>query len=367
VNEGAPSALADQRRTIGAVPLQFPALTGLRFVLALWVVLHHLTGRGAMLEPLAQMLPLPVDRIVRAGYLAVGSFFVLSGFVLTRSYGAKRWNLRNLGRYGMGRFARIYPVYALSLILIAPFMLTTRLPGKAALIADYGLLLQGWTGILPVNWNTPAWSLSCEVFFYLCFPVAIVLAPRTGWLKVLAYGMLACFLTAICRAAGVPEVWKPILHFSDFAMGIAAARAYELSGPFRRRLAGRGHWLYLPAIGISAAVIAYPELLRGLMELNAPLRPLNALMLIGFATGGGFAARALSSRTAILLGQASYSVYILHIPLLWWYGWVLPSHSGIVTRGIVALIYVGITVTVSVAVYRFLEEPANRRLRAWLG
>ena len=64
----------------------FPALTGLRFVLALWVILHHLTGHGQMLEGLALPMPEALFMLIRGGYLAVTTFFVLSGFVLSRSY-----------------------------------------------------------------------------------------------------------------------------------------------------------------------------------------------------------------------------------------------------------------------------------------
>ena len=66
----------------------FPALTGLRFFLALWVILHHLTGPGQKLEATALLLPHGLFTLIRGGYQAVTTFFVLSGFVLTRSYAA---------------------------------------------------------------------------------------------------------------------------------------------------------------------------------------------------------------------------------------------------------------------------------------
>jgi peptidoglycan/LPS O-acetylase OafA/YrhL len=134
-----------------------PALTGLRFLLALWVILHHLTGPGMRLDIAARDLPHPVYALIRGGYLAVATFFVLSGFVLARSYGPSGWQAGRLWRYAVGRFARIYPVYALSFVLVVPFVIADRTPGKPGLIANYGLLLQGWTGHLPVGWNAPAW------------------------------------------------------------------------------------------------------------------------------------------------------------------------------------------------------------------
>jgi 3-O-acyltransferase len=110
-----------------------PALTGLRFLLALWVILHHLTGSSQMLGDAALRLPPAIYALIRGGYLAVTTFFVLSGFVLARSYPSTRWTGKSLLRYGAGRFARVYPVYVLSLALVAPFILTDHTPAKAHL------------------------------------------------------------------------------------------------------------------------------------------------------------------------------------------------------------------------------------------
>ena len=328
-----------------------PALTGLRFLLALWVILDHLTGPGTRLDPAAQSLPHPVYALIRGGYLAVATFFVLSGFVLARSYGSSPWRPDRLRRYAVARFARIYPVYALSLALVAPFVMASRAPGKPGLIADYGLLLQGWTGHLPVGWNTPAWSLSCEVFFYICFPLAVGLLRR---LHPAVLAVAACLLSRILFAAGVHDEWKPLVHFADFVMGIAAAGVYERLTNSRVKLPG--YWLYVPGSLFGAALIAWPGLLPGSVDLNSALRPLNALLLVGFALGSGGAARALSSRLVVFLGKSSYAMYILHVPLLWWARRWFPDLS--------AGAYVAGVILVSAAVYRFFEEPANRYIRS---
>ena len=320
-------------------PEHFPALTGLRFLLALWVVLHHLMGTG--LEP--QFLPHPVYTLIRGGYLAVATFFVLSGFVLARSYGSGEWNASRLGRYAAARFARIYPVYALSLGLIAPFVIADRTPGKPGFVAAYGLLLQGWTGHLPVGWNTPAWSLSCEIFFYVCFPLTVLAMRRVS---PLAMAAAACLLTRALFVLGVHDEWKPLVHFADFLMGIAAAALYDR---VRDRLAG--YWLYVPGGALGAALIAWPQLLPAAIDLNTALRPLNAMLLVGLALG----ARALSSPLAVYLGKSSYAMYILHVPVLWWIGrWSPQMPAGI---------YVALVILISAVVYRYFEEPANRYLR----
>ncbi|MDP9170746.1 MAG: acyltransferase [Acidobacteriota bacterium] len=345
-----------------------PALTGLRFVLALWVVLHHISGKGMMLESFSNSLPLWAQSLVHGGYLAVQTFFILSGFVLARSYAHAAWGRKDLVRFGIARLARIYPVYLLSLLVVSPFIIQTMLrpgytpPQKAGILVNYGLVLQGWTGSLGVGWNTPAWTLSCEFFFYLFFPllfVAIGKARRPAIFAVLA----TCIVTPVLLAhADIPWNWKPIHHLSDFAAGIVAARMFEWLQP---RMARRGFFLYLPALIAGILIIVFPHVMDGTYgDVNTGLRPLNVLALIGLSLGGGAIARVLSTKAAEFLGRASYSMYILHVPLLWWYGqWATngPWHmSGIVA----ATLYFAIIVSISAVVFEYVEMPANRWIRA---
>jgi len=357
-----PAAVEPRAAQPSRVPVQkadghFPALTGIRFFLALWVILHHLASRNMMLEQWARSLPAGLQNFIHGGYLAVGAFFVLSGFVLARRYHSPDWNRASLLRYGLSRFARIYPVYVLSLALILPLMIMEWNP---TWMANYFLLLQGWADPR-VYWNTPAWSLSCEVFFYLCFPLAVMIVRARNWMGVLAAGCAACLLTAALRNLGMPEAWKPLLYLSDFLMGIAAADAFTLLAKSRWQSRIRGAWIYLPACAAAVAIVVRPDVLGRTVTLNGALRPLNALALIGFALGGGWLARTLSTELAVYLGKASYSMYILHIPLLWWYNF--PREFNPFPAVVNACLYTLLVIVVSAAVFRWIEEPANRHLR----
>jgi peptidoglycan/LPS O-acetylase OafA/YrhL len=334
----------------------FPALTGLRFFLALWVILHHLTGPGQKLEATALFLPHGVFTLIRGGYQAVTTFFVLSGFVLTRSYAAMFWDRRHALRYALGRVARVYPVYLLSLTVVAPFIAIDQTPHKAGYVAAHLLLVQAWLGASPVNWNTPAWSLSCEMFFYAVFPLAAVFIRRANWRSVALAAGVACCLTRAMWAAGVSDNIKPLVHLSDFLMGIAAACAFDLLQ--RRRRPPKGWWLYIPGFAGAAGAIAHPEMLPYFLDMNTALRPLNGILLIGLALGGGVVARVLSTSVAVYLGKSSYAMYILHVPILWWCLRRSPEFP--------PSIYIGIVIAVSAVVYGVFEEPANRKLRSFL-
>jgi peptidoglycan/LPS O-acetylase OafA/YrhL len=323
-----------------------PALTGLRFFLAFWVILHHLTGPGQALgATFSGMLPAPLFAFIRGGYQAVTTFFVLSGFVLTRSYWRATWSRDDLAKYYRGRVARVYPVYLLSILVMAKFILEDATAGKWGYLAAHVALIQAWLGPIPVQWNTPAWSLSCEIFFYAVFPLlGAFMIRRVRWPWIAGMATVACVLTRAMWAVGIPDAIKPLVHLSDFLMGIVAACAFEL---VENRV--RGWWLYLPGFAGAAAAIMWADRLP--VDLNTVLRPLNGLILVGLAIG----CRGLSGRVLVYLGKASYAMYILHVPIMWWY--LRESHT------FSPALYIAMVIAASALVYTVVEEPANRLLR----
>src|SRR5260370_37039732 len=96
--------------------------------------------------------------------------------------------------------------------------------GKREYVAAHLLLVQAWLGAIPVNWNTPAWSLSCEMFFYAVFPLAaIFFIPRMNWRNIALAAAVACCLTRAMGAAGGSVNIKPLVHMGDILLGIPAA------------------------------------------------------------------------------------------------------------------------------------------------
>ncbi len=350
-----------------SAPEYLPALTGLRFLLALWVILHHIAGRGMMLESWTNARQPETKKLVLGGYLAVQTFFLLSGFVLAKSYARSTWTRHDVIRYVAARFARIYPVYILSLTVVSPFIFgammrpTRSLELKAKLLFLYAFVLQGWAGDLGVGWNTPAWTLSCEFFFYLWFPFLFFGLRRAGKWTTAGVVVLTIVFPVLLAHAGVPWTWKPIHHLSDFAAGIAAARIYDFLGP---RFRGYGAWLYLPALVMGAVLITHPELMEGTYgDVNTGLRPLNVMALVGLALEGGFGARWLAGKSADFLGKASYSMYILHVPVLWWYNQWAHEHKLHLPGPAAAALFITIVMTVSSVSFLWVEVPVNRWLR----
>jgi peptidoglycan/LPS O-acetylase OafA/YrhL len=237
------------------------------------------------------------------------------------------------------------------------------LAGKAALVANYTFLFQGWTGTLPVHWNTPAWSLSCELFFYLCFPLILLAARCATWRRSLVVAGVALGLPILWRLLGLSDSIKPLLHLGDFLLGVALAGVYDALIRSCPRLVGRGYRLYLPSSALFIVLVSFSRDVERWIPLDTLLRPLNALLLVGLALGGGLVARLLSIPPAVLLGQASYAMYILHVPLLWWYKRTAVFRGAAPSPAGVSLIFLAGVILVSVLVFKVVEEPSNRFLR----
>jgi peptidoglycan/LPS O-acetylase OafA/YrhL len=227
------------------------------------------------------------------------------------------------------------------------------------LLGDYVFLLQGWKPNPQVGWNTPAWSLSCEFFFYLCFPLAFALLRNARW-RGISIAVAVCIATPVLLAhAGLPWYVKPVYHLPDFVAGIAAARIPALL----EDRAPSGAWLYWPAIVTGGWLILHPRGFFGIGDLNTALRPLNVLLLAGFALGGGPLARLLSTPLAEYLGKASYAMYIVHIPILWWWGRGVVHGPLNITGVPAAILYLATVIAASVLAFEFVETPANRWIR----
>jgi peptidoglycan/LPS O-acetylase OafA/YrhL len=339
------------------------ALTGARFLAALHVVLYHvLAWQGTWFSA-----------VVGTGYVSVNFFFVLSGFILAYTYGD---HLIDPREFYAARVARIYPIYVLGLLLAAPFFVRAHINAHTiGLMVAQGaavlLLVQAHVPNWSLVWNSPSWSLSVEAFFYLLFPFVApwllrVKRPRVWTLALWCVLMTTASLFlrfAPPAADGSPGTaidvlrHSPVLRLPEFTIGVLAAR--------ERRTIAWAAWpaalAILAALAISAS-IPYVLLHHGLLD------PLFVVLIVALASGGGLLGRVLATPPLVALGEASYALYIVHVPLLLSGRAIVQAiaPSQLETAAFRAGL-IGLMIAASLMAFRFVEWPLRHRLRRALG
>ncbi|SIT58157.1 putative Acyltransferase 3 [Mesorhizobium prunaredense] len=340
---------------------QIKPLTSLRFFAATAVVLLHV---GSSYIRSIEAIPSAFKNILLNGGTAVSFFFTLSGFILTVVYYNNSFSGREISQFFIARFSRIYPVYFLCIFVFIP-----TVSSLGYLDIPQLLLLQAWIplhyndGIFVHNWNGPAWTLSAEMFFYLAFPFLLSALARCSIRTLVA---LLISIAAIIVGFKLPALTNerfvvypifamvpvPILRFPEFAYGAVFGMFY-----MRSCLKPSQAWLAACTLGVIAvsACSTSSWVPPVLSILFGPIIALTAVM-----PPDSLLSRLLCRRWLVHLGGASYALYLLHIPV---HGFIrMLLGDGMAAR----LIFFPVVLGLSIAVFRFYEEPTRRWLRRTL-
>jgi peptidoglycan/LPS O-acetylase OafA/YrhL len=343
-------------------------LTSLRFFAALFVIFYHTIPSELRMDHAAF-----IERFIGLGFTAVSFFFTLSGYILAIVY-LSRGAALSRRRFWLARFARIYPLFVLTLILDAPNLLLYRISvyGIGSALAKTGVtflanlaMLQPW--ILKFRGiDNPNWSLAVEAVFYLIFPfIAYSLwhfSPRAALILIgIAYIVAVALPYLGTRLHINLEVlaYNPVFHLPEFIAGILLARWHTnaLADEDRRRALQK--WcvpLVFLSICLFGVVVRYAASIPFVVIHDGLLIPVSALSIISFASGNQLLERIFSNASFVVLGEASYSMYLIHIPV--WH-LVERAHLG---DGRFFPIYLLIVLALSLASFYWLETP----LRHWI-
>jgi peptidoglycan/LPS O-acetylase OafA/YrhL len=315
---------------------QLKALTGLRYFAALAVLLFHY-GRVAHLPWL----------FFSFGHQAVSLFFILSGLVLTYAYHETLAG-RSINWKGFmnRRLARIIPLHVVSFLFATYVYWDLEPKGAAAIswLANFLCVQIYWPAAsIALHWNAPSWSISCELFFYALFPLLFIWLNSVRKLIsviVVAYAVeaLLYIAAAACLSHGLhadgsvmgfrnvdnaftnilPLV--PVIRLGEFVIGICLGLliVHRRANLFRDSRALRDAVVVLALVG--AVVLQRIHLEKwGSIALHAGdyllYVPLFALLIVALASGRTILSAILENPVIVLLGEASYSLYLLHYPL----------------------------------------------------
>jgi peptidoglycan/LPS O-acetylase OafA/YrhL len=362
----------------------FP-LTSVRFFLACFVLFHH------SVRPFFPVFSARGDHGVPEDFLGIVSlafpasasfFFLLSGYVLSLVY-LRNGQVIEIRRFFAARFARLYPLYFVMLILTTPELLATQVQrhgmrigsiNTAEIFAANVAMLPVWYPSRLLQIDLPSWSLCGEVFFYACFPLlgALLWRLRGTWL----------WMTALTLyVAGQVLVWKmrtqigfelvmvlPPLHLSTFALGMLLARWQTLQQEQDRKRQIRV-WQASAVLVVSAGAAVLSVFMVPFFRVPAPyndglLAPVFAGFIWALSATSMPLSRWLSARWLVALGNSSYALYLIHMPILSLFQhlhWVAVSFYPV---------YVALCVALSLLSFHYFETPARywlvKRFHAWL-
>lgn len=357
------------RRIHRSFPADLPALTSVRLWLALGVVLFHYQLQWPWNS-------LEVTGLLNRARLGVDVFFILSGFVLTHAYRDVLTEGRlDYRQFMLARFARIYPAHLAVLTFVVAMVVTAGLLGAdydhqiyniAGLVATLALVHAWFPAVGYAEWNGPSWSLSAEWFAYLAFPafawLGLVLRLRPLLLLALSGGAFLgldllyrlWFGDMVVHA----ETRLGILRIiPEFLYGIALYRLGERLNPSPRTA-----MLLAPSTGLILLALMHAAADDRLIVVAAGPLVLSLALLAKCGLG-----RAFGSPWMLLGGEASYALYLVHMPLL--IGWK-GVHSALTGRPsnyifdwweIPALL--ALTLVSAVALHYLIETPARRWIR----
>jgi len=357
---------------------RFLALDSMRGLLASTVVLFHLPSDGWLWT----------FRYVQHGYLAVTFFFVLSGFVIGTTYGERLANGFPVGRFLGLRLGRIYPLHLFMILLLIAYQLarlwlhigvTRNIPAfsdrfdPGSLPYNF-LLLQKFAGEL--SWNDPSWSIGVEWWTYVVFALLAMRITIRHGLVVTAGLLIAPWLWCQLRHIDLGPGWGETFGcMVAFGLGLIVCEARSLV-----------LWRQTDRIGrISGTILELVTVAVGLWMINhfggrasLLVTPTFAFVIAIFSLESGLISRALVTAPMLLIGELSYSIYMIHhfildrmVDLVWFKGdaWHLPFRATASGRTVLAgnsiacdafsVLVLALVIACSVLSYRYLEKPAR--------
>lgn len=331
-----------KRFTEVSAKLEF--IEGIRALAALYVVISHfcsmvIPDQSARFNQTQGSALANGMAAFRNGHLAVAAFIVLSGFCL--QYGLFQ---RGDGRvYGLGGFfkrraLRILPAYYGTLLLsvaicywvtwpnreIRPFDTYVKASSGVPVTLDsllaHVFLIQNFSMDWMYRINGALWSISIEAQLYLLFPwLILVMQKRSPILLLVLTALPSLLIAAYVPGAAKMYSWFAIL----FVAGMMAAHYAHRPDPVKGLKPVYGFGIFWAGF-LATFYMVYQQAVAGKSLDSSTL--IASDLTCGFATAaflysatispGGLAQRVLSAKWLVRVGVASYSLYLIHHPLL---------------------------------------------------
>ncbi len=350
------------------------SLEGIRGVAALLVALYHLKIGSDYFT------------FIRNGYLFVDLFFVISGFVLCAAYAASLQTMEACRAFILRRIGRLFPMLIFSTFIFIvgsnAIVLGKKLAlasGNAAVLNNPGALdyllpsvgeifstltFTHSLGIFDhLILNTPTWSISTEFYTYLLF--AAVCLFFNGKSRIVILTLLAIAGLIISAWASV-SIHHCIQEKGCLSLTYDFGFARCVHSFFLGTLAYySARLIRLNAVAVQLTAVFWLYLLFTLVDYVAVAAfvfpTAFAVLVYSLCSDAGPVADALKARWFQMLGQRSYSIYLMHMPLLLIFENLTKRASGMLSNTAILVTYIVVLYTISGWTYRYIENPLRER------
>jgi peptidoglycan/LPS O-acetylase OafA/YrhL len=341
-------------------------LTSLRFFFALMVFFSHL---DYILKSNSIQLKNIYSEYLYEGYIGVSFFFILSGFILSYKY--QKLLLSNQiskQKFWLARFARIYPLHLLTLIISIPLIASEWFNNQIKFIIKFFInagLLQSFFPQQNIHYafNSPSWSISTEAFFYLLFPFFIL--RFTLNYKKLIKSVLLILIIAIIIIYTVNDSLShyivyvnPFMRSIDFIIGIGLFNIYNFINTKKINI----YYNLIEVTSLILLVIFFlfhnriPQVFRYSAYYWLPM----SAIILAYAFQGGVISKLLSHKLLIISGEISYGFYMFHQLIIRYFSKITKLEDHIIETSISIFI---ITLIISYFSHQYFEKPVNSFLR----
>jgi peptidoglycan/LPS O-acetylase OafA/YrhL len=342
--------------------MKIEQLTFTRFLAAISIVVFHYGEKSFVFNNEY------VGFLFKQADIAVSYFFVLSGFVMILAYGDKP--IIGTLDYFKNRFARIYPIYLFGIVLVLCGQILAKNIDFVGFLLNL-FMIQAWFPSKALSFNSPGWSLSVELLFYIIFPFFLnSIYKKINKKKVLLLVVLFWIASQLVFNLFLSldksheifskefMIYNPLMHINGFLVGNVAGLY------FLKELKDKKRNFDFSIVALIMIVILILRFPLGLNFNNGLLAIFFIPLMILISLNNGLITKIFKNKFCVFLGEISFGIYILQYPVFSLISaYSVNKYFNIDNFTTVFFIRLFILIGLSAVTYVYIEKPIQFKIK----